>query len=245
MITIMFSPVNDQVSIDCRNRLFNIFVSHELKDMCKEPGIVTFEINLQDEDEVMGNNFSYDNLMDMIVDKNIMITEHQDELLKTKDIHQVVVCMLITGPQGSMNLSVWRFGKEAIADENKIILGDWPLTTKENPWYSEDILTANLELLIDNIDLLKKVDEFAFKNCVSVVILKEETLDFYRFREDELKDLYQNYLIAQDKYAIAKKAFTTNKNSLIFMMENYHIRYPLVINYYIDEGKYVWSVVST
>jgi hypothetical protein len=226
--------MNDDLATESRDRLFNIFVSPYLKETTLQHSaqlsevIFMYVIDLQ-EDTMTNSVLSYEELLTKADVADRMTANISTLLTSEWEEESVKVCMLMYGPRGTPCLSAYKFTKLEVLGEEPVLVGECPEKVSTNVWFSKKSLISRFEATQQYFQALEENKD---PECIKVVILKSDkeisvtTLPF-----KEMKFMYLTYLMPKSEYKLLEKAFQQDHRLILFITENYYIRYPLIAHY--------------
>lgn len=239
---------NDDIPLETRHRLFNVFVSSDLKDHVitheKELStkIFAYVMDLQ-EDVTKEAIIDYPDVIKFVesFECQHLLSDSVIKILKDTNPEKVKVCLFMFGPRGTPCLSAFAFDKQDVLKNYPFLLGECPKKYVENPWFSKKILSANFDVVKVIPGVLKSLEKTK-PNELCLIVMKNQQVSVKFAPIDQLKKVYETYLIANDQYEHLKKSLGENTNTLLFVMENYYIWYPLVVQYKKDKDQYTWKI---
>lgn len=240
---------NDDIPLDTRCRLFNVFVSPDLKELATthekdlSTRIFAYVMDLQ-EDVTKEAIITYSEVEALVAsfECEYLLGDHVVKILKDTSSDKVKVFLLMFGPRGTPCLSAFAFNKKDVMNENPILLGECPEKAVENPWFSRKILTANFECVNKIPGVLKSLEKTQ-PNDLCIIVIKSNEVSVKYAPLDKVKKVYETYLIGNDQYELLQKSLKGDKKTLLFVMENYHIWYPLVVQYQKVNDQYTWETL--
>ena len=239
---------NDDVPLEHRYRLFNIYIAHELKERIilyekdLSTGIFTYMINLQNDTACHGFR-SHQEVVDWLHSHNCdySLTGEVNDILTDTNPNKIKVGQLIIGPRGTPCFSAYGFEKEDISENSPILLGECPEQQVENPWFSQKILISRFMSVIQNSHNFELIEKTPTNHLFIGDMENEAFLPMY-VPFDQIEHFYEVYLLAHDQYKQLQQSLKdTSHGTLLYVVDNYRILYPLIVHYQKKDDQYVWS----
>ena len=137
----------------------------------------------------------------------------------------VLVALLMTGPRGSCSSTLFGIPQGGIST----LLGDADDVSRFNPWFSDEVLQKTFLRLLENEEAKSHLTAPRAPGQLLLVHHNDEEVTFVQVDWDRYERIEAEYLIEQDKRALAKKVFDSGAPVTMFVAENYVRLYPLIV----------------
>lgn len=245
---------NDDVPLEDRSRLFNIYIAHELKERMilhendLSTIIFTYMTDLQNDTALCGFR-SYQEVVKWIHshDGDHLLTDSVIDILTDINPNKVKIGHLILGPCGTPSFSAYGFGKDDVLENSPILLGECPEYPSHNPWFSRKILIFQFKQIIPksrDFEINEIIEDTPTNNLLVVGGAGMEYTKTYTLHIpfDQIEHFYEVNLLARDQYKqIQQSLKDVSHGTLLYVADNYHILYPLIVHYQKKDNHYVWS----
>lgn len=242
---------NDDIPLETRHRLFNVYVSSNLKDHITthekklSTKIFAYVMDLQ-EDVTTEAIIDYPDVIKFVesFECQHLLGDSVIKILKDSSPEKVKVCLFMFGPRGTPCLSAFVFDKQDVLKNYPFLLGKCPKKSVENPWFSKKILSANFDVVKAIPGVLKNLEKTK-PNNLCIIVMKSQKVSIKFVPINQLRKVYETYLIADDQYKLLQKSLKEQGpyKTLLFVMDNYYIWYPLVVQYKKDKNQYTWKLI--